>query len=85
MKIPEKKWFGYVWNIDYPVKDGSVQKDIDDTDRASFARLASKKAVSLCLARIEKLLANDLDNFDLDQELSDLHETLSFAKHNFYM
>lgn len=86
MKIPEKKQFSYVWNMDYPIKADPVQKkDINDTDSRDFARFVSRKAVKLCIERIETLLANDLDNFDLDQELSDLHESLSFAKDNYCM
>lgn len=82
MKIPRKKRFSYVHNLKYPIIDNNVQKDLNDTDSIVFSRLASKKAVTLCVSRLEYLLANNLDDCDLDIELSNLYETLCFVKKN---
>lgn len=51
--------------------------------RVTFSRFVSKKAVVMCANRLEYILANNPDNFDLDTELSNLHETLRFAEVNF--
>lgn len=83
MIIPRKKQFNYVLNIDYPIIGNKVQKDLDDTDSITFSRFVSKKAVVMCANRLEYILANNPDNFDLDVELSNLHETLRFAETNF--
>lgn len=85
MFIPYKKQFNYVWSLTYPINSESIQKDIDDTDSIDFARFVSRKVVKLCAERIETMLANDLDDFDIDKELSDLHETLAFAIENYHM
>lgn len=37
----------------------------------------------MCANRLECILANNPDNFDLDVELSNLHETLRFVEKNF--
>ena len=37
----------------------------------------------MCANRLEYILANNPDNFDLDVELSNLYETLRFAENNF--
>lgn len=83
MVISRKKQFNYVLNIDYPIIGNKVQKDLDDTDSITFSRFVSKKAVVMCANRLEYILANNPDNFDLDVELSNLHETLRFAETNF--
>lgn len=85
MYIEYGKQFSYVHNLKYPIKDERIPKDISDTDSMVFAQAVSIKTVKLCIERLEYLLSNNLDNFDLDQELSDLYETLSFAKKNFYI
>lgn len=82
MEIPKKKRFSYVLNLKYPIIGNNVQKDLNDTDSIVFSRLASKKAVTLCVSRLEYLLANNLDDCDLDIELSNLYETLCFVKKN---
>lgn len=46
MVIPRKKQFNYVLNLDYPIIDNKVQKDLDDTDSITFSRFASKKGSS---------------------------------------
>lgn len=70
MVISRKKQFNYVLNIDYPIIGNKVQKDLDDTDSITFSRFVSKKAVVMCANRLEYILANNPDNFDLDVELS---------------
>lgn len=82
MKISRKKQFSYVHGLNYPIIGNKVQKDLNDTDSIVFSRLVSRKAVTLCVNRLEHLLTNNLDNFDLDVELSDLYETLCFVKKN---
>lgn len=82
MKILKEKRFSYVLNLKYPIIGNNVQKDLNDTDSIVFSRLASKKAVTLCVSRLEYLLANNLDDCDLDIELSNLYETLCFVKKN---
>ena len=82
MVISRKKQFNYVLNLDYPIIGNKVQKDLDDTDSITFSRFASKKSVVMCANRLEHILANNPDNFDLDVELSNLHETLRFAEKN---
>ena len=82
MVISRKKQFNYVLNLDYPIIGNKVQKDLDDTDSITFSRFVSKKAVVMCANRLEYILANNPDNFDLDIELSNLHETLRFAEVN---
>lgn len=82
MVISRKKQFNYVLNLDYPIIGNKVQKDLDDTDSITFSRFVSKKAVVICANRLEYILANNPDNFDLDIELSNLHETLRFAEVN---
>ena len=83
MIIPRKNWLSYVWNLDYPVLGNDVQKDLDDTDSITFSRFVSRKAVKMCANRLEHILANNTDDFDLDLELSNLHETLRFVEKNF--
>lgn len=82
MVILRKKQLNYVLNLDYPIIGNKVQKDLDDTDSITFSRFVSKKAVVMCANRLEYILANNPDNFDLDIELSNLHETLRFAEVN---
>lgn len=36
----------------------------------------------MCANRLECILANNTDDFDIDIELSNLHETLRFAEKN---
>ncbi len=83
MIIQRKKQISYIRNLGYPVLGNDVQKDLDDTDSVTFSRFASRKAVIICANRLEYILANNPDNFDLDVELSNLHETLRFAEKNF--
>ena len=83
MIIQRKKQISYIRNLGYPVLGNDVQKDLDDTDSVTFSRFASRKAVVMCANRLEYILANNPDNFDLDVELSNLHETLRFAENNF--
>lgn len=82
MVISRKKQLNYVLNLDYPIIGNKVQIDLDDTDSITFSRFVSKKAVVMCANRLEYILANNPDNFDLDIELSNLHETLRFAEKN---
>lgn len=81
MIISKKKQFNYVRNLSYPVVD-AIQKDLDDTDSITFSRWVSRKSVVMCANRLEYILANNPDNFDLDVELSNLYETLRFAEKN---
>lgn len=81
MIIEKKKQFNYVRNLSYPVVD-AIQKDLDDTDSIVFSRWVSKKAIRMCANRLECILANNPDDFDLDVELSNLYETLRFAEKN---
>lgn len=83
MIIQRKKQISYIRNLGYPVLGNDVQKDLDDTDSVTFSRFASRKAVIMCANRLEYILANNPDNFDLDVELSNLHEILRFAEKNF--
>lgn len=39
-------------------------------------------AYTMCANRLEYILANNPDDFDLDVELSNLHETLRFVEKN---
>lgn len=82
MIIPRKKQCNYARNLDYPVVGDDVQKDLDDTDSITFSRFVSKKAVVMCANRLEYILANNPDDFDIDVELSNLHETLRFVEKN---
>lgn len=82
MVISRKKQLNYVLNLNYPMIGNKVQIDLDDTDSITFSRFVSKKAVVMCANRLEYILANNPDNFDLDTELSNLHETLRFAEVN---
>ena len=82
MVISRKKQLNYVLNLNYPIIGNKVQIDLDDTDSITFSRFVSKKAVVMCANRLEYILANNPDNFDLDTELSNLHETLRFAEKN---
>lgn len=82
MKIERKKQFNYVLNLNYPIIIDDVQKDLDDTDSIVFSRWVSKKAIRMCANRLEYILANNPDDFDLDVELSNLHETLRFVEKN---
>lgn len=59
-----------------------IQKDLDDTDSITFSRWVSRKSVIMCANRLEYILANNPDNFDLDVELSNLYETLRFVEKN---
>ena len=70
MIIEKKKQFNY------------VRKDLDDTDSITFSRWVSRKSVVMCANRLEYILANNPDNFDLDVELSNLYETLRFVEKN---
>lgn len=83
MIISRKKQFSYILNLDYPIIGNDIQKDLDDTDSITFSRFVSKKAVTMCANRLEYILANNTDDFDLDTELSNLYETLRFAQKNF--
>ena len=74
MKIERSKQFNYVLNLNYPIIEDNVQKDLDDTDSIVFSRWVSKKAITMCANRLECILANNPDNFDLDVELSNLHD-----------
>lgn len=82
MIIPRKKQCNYARNLDYPVVGDDIQKDLDDTDSITFSRFVSKKAVVMCANRLEYILANNPDDFDIDVELSNLHETLRFVEKN---
>ena len=82
MKIERSKQFNYVLNLNYPIIEDNVQKDLDDTDSIVFSRWVSKKAITMCANRLEYILANNPDDFDLDVELSNLHETLRFVEKN---
>ena len=82
MKIQRKKWFNYIRNLNYPIIGNKVQKDLDDTDSITFSRFASKRAITMCADRLELILANNPDNFDLEEEISQVHETLRFAEKN---
>lgn len=82
MIIPRKKQCNYARNLDYPVVGDDVQKDLDDTDSITFSRFVSKKAVVMCANRLEYIMANNPDDFDIDVELSNLHETLRFVEKN---
>ena len=82
MVISRKKQLNYVLNLNYPIIGNKVQIDLDDTDSITFSRFVSKKAVVMCANRLEYILANNPDNFDLDIELSNLYETLRFAEKN---
>lgn len=82
MIIEKKKQFNYVRNLSYPVVDVLIQKDLDDTDSITFSRWVSRKSVVMCANRLEYILANNPDDFDLDVELSNLYETLRFAEKN---
>lgn len=82
MKIERKKQFNYVLNLNYPIIGNEVQNDLDDTDSIVFSRWASKKAITMCANRLEYILTNNPDCFDLDVELSNLHETLRFVEKN---
>ena len=82
MKIQTKKWFNYIRNLNYPIIGNDVQKDLDDTNSITFSRFASKKAITMCADRLELILANNPDNFDLEEEISQVHETLRFAEKN---
>lgn len=82
MVIQRKKQISYIQNLGYPVLGNDVQKDLDDTDSIVFSRWVSKKAITMCANRLECILANNPDNFDLDVELSNLHETLRFVEKN---
>lgn len=81
MIIEKKKQFNYVRNLSYPVVY-AIQKDLDDTDSITFSRWVSRKFVVMCANRLECILANNPDDFDLDVELSNLHETLRFVEKN---
>lgn len=81
MIIAKKKQFNYVRNLSYPVVD-AIQKDLDDTDSITFSRWVSRKSVVMCANRLECILANNPDDFDLDVELSNLYETLRFVEKN---
>lgn len=82
MKIPIKKQKKYIQNLHYPIIGNKVQKDLDDTDSITFSRFASKRAITMCADRLELILANNPDNFDLEEEISQVHETLRFAEKN---
>ena len=81
MIIEKKKQFNYVRNLSYPVVY-AIQKDLDDTDSITFSRWVSRKFVVMCANRLECILANNPDDFDLDVELSNLYETLRFVEKN---
>lgn len=82
MKIPTKKQKRYIQNFHYPIICNKVQKDLDDTDSITFSRLASKRAITMCADRLELILANNPDDFDLEEEISQVYETLRFAEKN---
>lgn len=44
MKIERSKQFNYVLNLNYPIIEDNVQKDLDDTDSIVFSRWVSKKS-----------------------------------------
>lgn len=69
-------------NLNYPIIGNEVQNDLDDTDSIVFSRWVSKKAITMCANRLECILANNTDDFDIDVELSNLHETLRFVEKN---
>lgn len=83
MKIPKRKRFEYIQNLNYPIIGDKVQNDLDDTDSITFSRLASRKAIKMCADRLELILANNPDDFDLEEEISRAHETLRFAEKNY--
>lgn len=83
MKIPKRKRFEYIQNLNYPIIGDKVQNDLDDTDSITFSRLASRKAIKMCADRLELILANNPDDFDLEEEISRAHETLRFAERNY--
>ena len=82
MRIYRNKQPEYVRNLSYPVIGDNVQNDLNDTDSIIFSRVVARRAVVLCADRIEQILANNPDDFDLEEELSKVHETLRFAETN---
>ncbi len=82
MKIIRTERLRYVQNLSYPIIGDKVQNDLDDTDSIIFSRFVARKAIKMCADRLERILANNPDDFDLEEEISKVHETLRFAEKN---
>lgn len=86
MVIYDKKQTLYLTNIKYPVKNiDSIIQDLRDTDSISFCRLVSNKLLKIAIERIHTIMANNIDDFYIEQELSDIQELLIVVKENYFI